>query len=665
MRRYEAAWNGDLQTIKELTLKPQGSEPPLKIAIEDDEHASPLSIAVMQGHIDAAEAMLEICLAQWSPKKTEDNARYTMGQRDEYYDSDESYDSDTDSLDVRVLRRIVDENFTIENVGEVSLQVESHTTPLEYLEFLCPDQMLADGKEIDTADSTGLLDYAIKSDNHKLFSWLLRVGHQYSTLRTESGITPVGAFFNVDVSHLRNAIGLGRIAMIGELIRHCGCGIPFDELVKKSGVKSTQKPKYYQGLSVYGKKRSDWAAAGRRTQAAKRSGGSSVSPLLIAAKKGSLESLEYLLSDTPVRLYHEFAKENGDDKRVKKLAQAEGGIEKAITDWYYANEASLIPSVVVGKAGVDADKRLEYLINAFPKALDVKLESGETPLQLAFKLGRHSAAKILLAAGADSATRDKAANNLVHKLLENFSTSNKNHTVDKLSSMLDLLSGKVRLAMLAQRNAATAGGGTPIQNFVNASGRITQTRHYWAYDSRDRFETDEKDTTLDVVNALLSYTDGGELSLINGSGDTLLHNVISARKIEFVKLLVEKDSSLLYRENATGRTPLELAHDLYTAAVLGNPPEIASPHNSSYMFGYNNNDVSHLKCPSCDFYPSTPLERLISVLTSGTDQDTHRSQPRHLRARQAEQARRSRKDMGLLQRGRFQAPRRSTLSQLE
>jgi hypothetical protein len=44
-------------------------------------------------------------------------------------------------------------------------------------------------------------------------------------------------------------------------IRLTGVGIPLNELIKTSGVELKTKPRYYQGLSVGGKKRADWAQA--------------------------------------------------------------------------------------------------------------------------------------------------------------------------------------------------------------------------------------------------------------------------------------------------------------------------------------------------------------------------------------------------------------------
>lgn len=47
----------------------------------------------------------------------------------------------------------------------------------------------------------------------------------------------------------------GKTQMLALIIKRTGAGIPLDHLVKKSGVELKQKPRYYQGLTVYGKKR--------------------------------------------------------------------------------------------------------------------------------------------------------------------------------------------------------------------------------------------------------------------------------------------------------------------------------------------------------------------------------------------------------------------------
>jgi hypothetical protein len=44
-------------------------------------------------------------------------------------------------------------------------------------------------------------------------------------------------------------------------IRLTGVGIPLNELIEKSGLELKPKPRYYQGLTVGGRKRADWARA--------------------------------------------------------------------------------------------------------------------------------------------------------------------------------------------------------------------------------------------------------------------------------------------------------------------------------------------------------------------------------------------------------------------
>jgi hypothetical protein len=215
---------------------------------------------------------------------------------------------------------------------------------------------------------------------------------------------------------------------------------------------------------------------------------------------------------------------------------------------------------------------LEYLVKAYPKYMDTKSSRGVTPLQLAFKLGRHSAARILLEAGAHTTIRDKAANNLIQKLLVPFNLSNEGHIYD-LKAMLELLDEETRHALMLQRNAASNGGGSPLHNWLNA-----RMNTYGGNNDMDRM----------IVELLLSYSKGNELSLINGAGDTPLHSVITGRRPDIAKQLLTHNPELLYGENATGRTPFELARDMYTALKLKDPPAIGSPDGTYYSYSYCN-----------------------------------------------------------------------------
>lgn len=47
----------------------------------------------------------------------------------------------------------------------------------------------------------------------------------------------------------------GHIELLSELIRRTGAGLPLAEMVSKTGVEIKVQPKYYQGLTVRGKKK--------------------------------------------------------------------------------------------------------------------------------------------------------------------------------------------------------------------------------------------------------------------------------------------------------------------------------------------------------------------------------------------------------------------------
>jgi hypothetical protein len=85
---------------------------------------------------------------------------------------------------------------------------------------------------------------------------------------------------------------------------------------------------------VYGSKRKDWATAGRGAGYVPAE--EKHSPLHVAAFEGSLESLAWFLGDEPLRNYREFIRNNQRNLYLKKLADAEGGVDKALLGWLEA-----------------------------------------------------------------------------------------------------------------------------------------------------------------------------------------------------------------------------------------------------------------------------------------------------------------------------------------
>lgn len=147
MQRFDAAFHGDLGTIKTLTLTSWDEakeEAPLKIAVWDQSGNNPFSLAFSRGHYDVAKAVLEIAQAQYAPEE-KPKTRYRMQAADEHsdYSDDDSECSDEESVHStdshpRIYSQIVDAQFTIDNVGQVSMKVNSRTKPLELAQLSSP-----------------------------------------------------------------------------------------------------------------------------------------------------------------------------------------------------------------------------------------------------------------------------------------------------------------------------------------------------------------------------------------------------------------------------------------------------------------------------------------------------------------------------------------------
>lgn len=234
-----------------------------------------------------------------------------------------------DDNDVQLYSEIVDDKFTIENIGEIATKVESDVSALDYFGWWCPAYLFAD-RETGKKDASYLLTYAIAADDVDLLSFLLDLG-QDVVMKDAKTRTPT--VYQVPHHAFKLAIKLGRLGCLSEIIKRSAAGLPLDELVESSGVVVKEKPKYYQGLSIRGRKRADWAAAGRHEQ--KPRNVKSYPPLLISAFQGNISSVEWFLGTAPERHYMEFVETHKNDKRVERLSQSKQGIERCITSWLH------------------------------------------------------------------------------------------------------------------------------------------------------------------------------------------------------------------------------------------------------------------------------------------------------------------------------------------
>lgn len=481
--------------------------------------------------------------------------------RPQQEDEDEESESDDE---VHIYSDIVDDKFTVDNIGEVSMQVKSKVTPCQLMAWSCPVTTFLDTTFLDINTRTGqpnsLMQLAMFTDDKPLLLLLLDLVQQY--LPSDSDGSGAKQFLHFTDDDFLYAIELGRTALLSEIIRRTGAGMPLDDLVKKSGVEIQERPKYYQGLSVYGKKRADWANAGRGNQH-QHLQGAKRPPLLHAAFKGSLDAFEWFSSDTPRRCYIDFADSNKDDKRLKYLAQATGGFEGSITRFLNARSHLTLHCAIMGKPTPVSDRLVKHIIDSTPDSLEAKSASGQTPLHLAFSLRRHEAAKILIEAGADQTCRDKAGNNLIHTLVSGHQACKDN---GKLREMLELVDARLVPSLFTERSTEHPGSVTPLVRWLSCAFTLNQ---YFADD-----EEGQK-----ILRTILDFSEGAELAMINGEGDTPLHLTVKYGMANLTRIIVECDSALLFRENATGRTPVEMAEDSHLAEVFSNPPQLPDGNN--------------------------------------------------------------------------------------
>src|SRR5207302_1345589 len=107
---------------------------PLQIAVKDAKNFSTFSIAILRKNFDVAKVLLEIAHAQYALEEKPGQPKYSVQPTD----PDDSDSDDGDNQGIQIYSEIVDDRFTVENIGEVQSQVKSNVTPLQLLTWPCP-----------------------------------------------------------------------------------------------------------------------------------------------------------------------------------------------------------------------------------------------------------------------------------------------------------------------------------------------------------------------------------------------------------------------------------------------------------------------------------------------------------------------------------------------
>lgn len=235
-------------------------EPLLKISVSDDSRNTPFSLAFLRGRYDVASAILEIVMAQYSPEEKE-ATRYKLDTGGSDDEDEESYESDTDSNDEpKIISEMFDKKFTIENIGQVSMQVKSKVTPIDFLTQTVNTFGPEDDKRTYRTGRQTLFMFVLANDDQAGLKALLDMATHFAGQKLVDGSQgdedeDADGRFTFPEDEFLWPVKNGNTTALAEIISRTGAGIPLDDLVKKSGIEMKRKPRYYQGLTVYCKKR--------------------------------------------------------------------------------------------------------------------------------------------------------------------------------------------------------------------------------------------------------------------------------------------------------------------------------------------------------------------------------------------------------------------------
>jgi hypothetical protein len=230
-----------------------------------------------------------------------------------------------------------------------------------------------------------------------------------------------------------------------------------------------------------------------------------------------------------------------------------------VSNWLNNQNELVIHAAIVTRPCDKSNALAAYLIKTRQDTVNAPNDQGLTPLLLAAKFGRIEIARMLLEAGADPAARNSSRENLLHLVLS------ERPTAKQLSEFLALLNPALIRRLAHERDANPDGGKTPL--------------HRWLVG-------DTTKEPLAILSLLLEKSGGAELDFLDGSGDTILHSLVlrSSHHFDVVRAVIDARPSLLHRENAVGRTPVEIARDRFVADKI-------RPDNGGYtsygVRGYN------------------------------------------------------------------------------
>jgi hypothetical protein len=192
--------------------------------------------------------------------------------------------------------------------------------------------------------------------------------------------------------------------------------------------------------------------------------------------------------------------------------------------------------------------------------------------------------RALIEAGADQTCRDNAGNNMCHSLLGLTDYMNFESEVSRFEELLSTIDSRLIVSLFKERTTALPGAATPLARWMYQSIRSH------SYSSRNHENTLEK-----FVEVILKFSQGEDLDAVNSEGDTPVHAAVRYEAAPELRTMLECRLELLFRENATGRTPYEMAQEAYLSNdIFNDPPSInGRPRSRRRGHWYNSQRDEH------------------------------------------------------------------------
>jgi len=178
---------------------------------------------------------------------------------------------------------------------------------------------------------------------------------------------------------------------------------------------------------------------------------------------------------------------------------------------------------------------------------------------LAFALHDVEAARILIEAGANQTVRTITKDNILHLMLDSH-YCRRRHDEEVFQNLFSLIDPRLISSLLSERAYRSATSYTPLALTLHACKRIESIR---------------------AVLKLGEASNNEQLEMFDSSGNTPIHKAVQMNWTEALRLFLDCRPELLYYENATGRTPAEMAEDAYIASCVREAPKIG---NAMYYY---------------------------------------------------------------------------------